>query len=335
MPIIQPKPEDIARYLCAAGAGTKAAIKEATTPQGLCQWIMNFFTFGGVRRSHEMHYQEVMKKLTSALLHINKNDFNSGAKIFLEDINGCTTCFSRGTPSDSGIDAKVTIEVTKNGKTVTGQVYSKEFWNICRMLVLMQAHNIPLKVENALLTPDGFMNLCGVDLSYKDLQGEDLSGMDASGANFTGAKLCGATLDSVFLCNATFCGANLSSATISFANMTDANLNDTDLTHARVKQATLTGATMIGANLTNAVLEDTPLHGANMSRATLTNTTLTTGINIKDARDTAPSASAAFVDDDENPFTIFRKQLEATNSRSVQDSPDIQYSPPTYQSGWV
>lgn len=115
--------------------------------------------------------------------------------------------------------------------------------------------------------------------------------------------------------------------------MTDANLNDTDLTHARVKQATLTGATMIGANLTNAVLEYTPLHGANMSRATLTNTTLT-GINIKDARDTAPSASAAFVDD-ENPFTIFRKQLEATNSRSVQDSPDIQYSPPTYQSGWV
>lgn len=205
-----------------------------------------------------MHYQEVMKKLTSALLHINKNDFTSGAKIFLEDINGCTTCFSRGTPSDSGIDAKVTIEVTKNGKTVTGQVYSKEFWNICRMLVLMQAHNIPLKVENALLTPDGFMNLCGVDLSYKDLQGEDLSGMDASGANFTGAKLCGATLDSVFLCNATFCGANLSSATISFANMTDANLNDTDLTHARVKQATLTGATMIGANLTNAVLEYTP-----------------------------------------------------------------------------
>ncbi|EBD1260175.1 effector protein PipB [Salmonella enterica] len=241
-----------------------------------------------------MHYQEVMKKLTSALLHINKNDFNSGAKIFLEDINGCTTCFSRGTPSDSGIDAKVTIEVTKNGKTVTGQVYSKEFWNICRMLVLMQAHNIPLKVENALLTPDGFMNLCGVDLSYKDLQGEDLSGMDASGANFTGTKLCGATLDSVFLCNATFCGANL----------------------------------------TNAVLEYTPLHGANMSRATLTNTTLT-GINIKDARDIAPSASAAFVDDDENPFTIFRKQLEATNSRSVQDSPDIQYSPPTYQSGWV
>ncbi|EAM4958516.1 SPI-2 type III secretion system effector PipB [Salmonella enterica] len=334
MPIIQPKPEDIARYLCAAGAGTKAAIKEATTPLGLCQWIMNFFTFGGVRRSHEMHYQEVMKKLTSALLHINKNDFTSGAKIFLEDINGCTTCFSRGAPSDSGIDSKVTIEVTKNGKTVTGQVYSKEFWNICRMLVLMQAHNIPLKVENALLTPDGFMNLCGVDLSYKDLQGEDLSEMDASGANFTGAKLCGAKLDSVFLCNATFCGANLSSATISFANMTDANLNDTDLTRARVKQTTLTGATMIGANLTNAVLEYTTLHGANMSRATLTNTNLT-GINIKDARDTAPSASAAFVDDDENPFTIFRKQLEATNSRGVQDSPDIQYSHPTYQSGWV
>lgn len=281
-----------------------------------------------------MHYQEVMKKLTSALLHINKNDFTSGAKIFLEDINGCTTCFSRGAPSDSGIDSKVTIEVTKNGKTVTGQVYSKEFWNICRMLVLMQAHNIPLKVENALLTPDGFMNLCGVDLSYKDLQGEDLSEMDASGANFTGAKLCGAKLDSVFLCNATFCGANLSSATISFANMTDANLNDTDLTRARVKQTPLTGATMIGANLTNAVLEYTTLHGANMSRATLTNTNLT-GINIKDARDTAPSASAAFVDDDENPFTIFRKQLEATNSRGVQDSPDIQYSHPTYQSGWV
>lgn len=91
MPIIQATPEKVAKYLCAAGVGTKEAMENATSPQGICEWIVNFFTCGRVKRNNEKCFREVMEKLTTALLHVNKDDFYSGAKIFLEDINGCVT----------------------------------------------------------------------------------------------------------------------------------------------------------------------------------------------------------------------------------------------------
>lgn len=82
MPIIQATPEKVAKYLCAAGVGTKEAMENATSPQGICEWIVNFFTCGRVKRNNEKCFREVMEKLTTALLHVNKDDFIVVPKYF-------------------------------------------------------------------------------------------------------------------------------------------------------------------------------------------------------------------------------------------------------------
>ncbi|EAW5522576.1 effector protein PipB, partial [Salmonella enterica] len=51
MPITNASPENILRYLHAAGTGTKEAMKSATSPRGILEWLVNFFTCGGIRRS--------------------------------------------------------------------------------------------------------------------------------------------------------------------------------------------------------------------------------------------------------------------------------------------
>ncbi|EBP4713797.1 effector protein PipB, partial [Salmonella enterica] len=53
MPITNASPESILKYLYAAGTGTKEAMKSATSPRGILEWLVNFFTCGGVRRSNE------------------------------------------------------------------------------------------------------------------------------------------------------------------------------------------------------------------------------------------------------------------------------------------
>ncbi|HGA7236871.1 TPA: effector protein PipB, partial [Salmonella enterica subsp. enterica serovar Virchow] len=52
MPITNASPENILRYLHAAGTGTEEAMKSATSPRGILEWFVNFFTCGGVRRSN-------------------------------------------------------------------------------------------------------------------------------------------------------------------------------------------------------------------------------------------------------------------------------------------
>ncbi|SUH88876.1 effector protein PipB [Salmonella enterica subsp. enterica serovar Typhimurium] len=72
MPITNASPENILRYLHAAGTGTKEAMKSATSPRGILEWFVNFFTCGGVRRSNERWFREVIGKLTTSLLYVNK-----------------------------------------------------------------------------------------------------------------------------------------------------------------------------------------------------------------------------------------------------------------------
>lgn len=81
MPITNASPENILRYLHAAGTGTKEAMKSATSPRGILEWFVNFFTCGGVRKSNERCFQEVIGKLTTSLLYVNKDAFFDGNKI--------------------------------------------------------------------------------------------------------------------------------------------------------------------------------------------------------------------------------------------------------------
>lgn len=42
MPITNASPESILKYLYAAGTGTKEAMKSATSPRGVLEWLVNF-----------------------------------------------------------------------------------------------------------------------------------------------------------------------------------------------------------------------------------------------------------------------------------------------------
>lgn len=43
MPITNTSPENILKYLHAAGTGTKEAMKNSTSPRGILEWLVNFF----------------------------------------------------------------------------------------------------------------------------------------------------------------------------------------------------------------------------------------------------------------------------------------------------
>ncbi|EBW3292921.1 type III secretion system effector PipB [Salmonella enterica subsp. enterica serovar Bijlmer] len=243
MPITNASPENILKYLNAASTGTKEAMKNSTSPRGILEWLVNFFTCGGVRRCNERCFHEVVEKLTSALLHVNKDIFCSGAKIFMEDINGCTICLSCVTaPEYENKAPMVTIEVSKDGKTITSEVDGGKFSNVCQMLKLIRKYNIQLK--DSLLTEEGKPNLRGVYLAYKDLQNENLENTDASNASFYGSNLSGVN----------FSGAKLHGATMAYTSLVGANLTNTDMT----------GASMFCADLTDAVICNTTLTGVNL-----------------------------------------------------------------------
>ncbi|HCM1917322.1 TPA: SPI-2 type III secretion system effector PipB [Salmonella enterica subsp. salamae serovar 28:r:e,n,z15] len=256
MPITNPSPENILKYLHAASTGSKEAMKNATSPRGILEWLVNFFTCGGVRRSKERCFQEVVEKLTSSLLHVNKDAFHSGTKIFLEDINGCTACLSCVTvPGDENNASMVTIEVSKDGKTIADEVNGEIFWNVCRMLKLMSKYNI--QQEDSLVTEEGKLNLRGVYLAYKDLQGENFENIDAPFIDFYASNLAGVNLS----------GANLHGATMAFAKLVGANMANTDMSGANLTNANMTDANISGADLTDAVLCNVKLAGVNLKDA--------------------------------------------------------------------
>ncbi|HCC0887919.1 TPA: SPI-2 type III secretion system effector PipB [Salmonella enterica] len=323
MPITHVTPENISKYLCAAGSGSKEAIKDATSPRGILEWLVNFFTFGGVRRSNERSFREVVEKLTTALINIDETAFYSGTRIFLEEINGCTTRLVCGAASDDK-EPVVTIEVCKNGDIVASEVDGDTFWGVCRMLKLMSTYNI--EQPDSLLTEDGFLNLRGLNLAHKDFRGEDLSEIDASGSNFCGTILSGVKIHDAKLCGANLCGATLCHANINFVSLTEANLADVNLTGAEVVYANLTRANLIdanltgtemrhvdltnanltNANLTDAVVRHADLTGANLSRANLANVTLTNAkldddakgaVNVGSAKSESPKAKHTDIQD--------------------------------------
>ncbi|EFR6734062.1 SPI-2 type III secretion system effector PipB, partial [Salmonella enterica] len=166
-------------------------------------------------------------------------------------------------------DPMVIIEVNKNGKTVTDNVDSERFWNVCRMLKLMSKHNI--QQPDSLITEDGFLNLRGVNLAHKDFQGEDLSKIDASNADFRET-----TLSNVNLVGANLCCANLHAVNLMGSNMTKANL-----TCANMSGVNLTAAILFGSDLT-----DTKLNGAKLDKIALTLAKALTGADLTGSQHT-------------------------------------------------
>lgn len=96
----------------AFGAGTSAAMRQATSPKTILEYIINFFTCGGIRRRNETQYQELIETMAETLKSTMPD---RGAplpeNIILDDMDGCRVEFNL--PGENNEAGQVIVRVVK------------------------------------------------------------------------------------------------------------------------------------------------------------------------------------------------------------------------------
>ncbi|ECD6621423.1 type III secretion system effector PipB2 [Salmonella enterica subsp. enterica] len=260
----------------AFGAGTSAAMRQATSPKTILECIINFFTCGGVRRKNETQYQELVENMADTL---RRTMPGRGAplpeNIILEDVDGCRVEFNL--PGENNEARQVIVRVSKGGNSETREIPLASFEKVCRALLFRTEFSLPQ--DSVILTAQGGMNLKGAVLTGANLTAENLCGADLSDANLEGAILFMADCD-----GANLKGANLSGASLGYSNLTNACLEDSimcgatldsaNLTGANLQHASLLGCSMIECNCSGANMDHTNLSGATLIRADMSGATL-------------------------------------------------------------
>lgn len=261
-------PSTLLHCLSAVGTGTDSAIKEATSPKGILEHIINIFTFGGITRANDKFYNQIVDSMIYALSGVNEKDIQNGMCMFLDDINGCKISFisSESTPNH------VTVEVQKDHYVESYKIDSQRFLDVCRTLKLRDELGIPQ--DPVILTDRGKMNLRGASLAHQDLTGKNLSNADLSNADLFRAILIDANMENTDLSNARLIKARLNRVNLSGADLSFSDLLRADLSGTVLKQADLTCASLIeakvdydsfisvkkhpGANINKMIIQHTP-----------------------------------------------------------------------------
>src|SRR5471030_1892364 len=269
----------IAQYC--EGAATQQARDSMACPRGILEHIVDFFTFGAVRREKVRAYDEFADAMTVALHQVSLDTHNAAIPERLVVVfSGYTVTFTQ--PGEHHNAAgQVAIEVSQSGKTAAARVNKDEFCRISTALLLRRLGGLPSTA--VVLTDDNRM-----DLQLANLNGAKLIGAKLIGANLNGAKLTGADL-----LRANLSGASLSKAKLNRANLREAKLNRASLSEADLSEADLSGADLSGANLNRTNLREAKLNGANLrgvnlfmanlSEASLSGTSLL-GANLNGAK---------------------------------------------------
>src|SRR5471032_1724324 len=240
----------IAQYC--EGAATQQARDSMACPRGILEHIVDFFTFGAVRREKVRAYDEFADAMTVALHQVSLDTHNAAIPERLVVVfSGYTVTFTQ--PGEHHNAAgQVAIEVSQSGKTAAARVNKDEFCRISTALLLRRLGGLPSTA--VVLTDDNRM-----DLQLANLNGAKLIGAKLIGANLNGAKLNGADL-----LRANLSGASLSKAKLNRANLREAKLNRASLSEADLSEADLSGADLSGANLNRTNLREAKLNGANL-----------------------------------------------------------------------
>src|SRR5471032_790741 len=240
----------IAQYC--EGAATQQARDSMACPRGILEHIVDFFTFGAVRREKVRAYDEFADAMTVALHQVSLDTHNAAIPERLVVVfSGYTVTFTQ--PGEHHNAAgQVAIEVSQSGKTAAARVNKDEFCSISTALLLRRLGGLPSTA--VVLTDDNRM-----DLQLANLNGAKLIGAKLIGANLNGAKLNGADL-----LRANLSGASLSKAKLNRANLREAKLNRASLSEADLSEADLSGADLSGANLNRTNLREAKLNGANL-----------------------------------------------------------------------
>lgn len=290
----------------AFGTGSYAAMRQATSPKTILEFLINFFTCGGIRRRNEKQYQELIETMAETLKSVMPD---RGAplpeSLILDDIDGCRVEFSL--PGDNNETGHVIVRVSKGGHSEMREISTDCFEIVCRALLFRCEFSLPLDVT--ILTPLGGLylkdailtgvnltaeNLCGADLSGANLEGAILFMADCEGANLKGANLSGASLgdcnfmnacleDSI-LCGATLDHTNLTGASLQRASLlgcsmveclcSSANMDHANISGSTLIRADMSGATLKGATIMAAIMEGAILTRANLQKASFTATNL-------------------------------------------------------------
>ncbi|EAM6080237.1 TPA: type III secretion system effector PipB2 [Salmonella enterica] len=260
----------------AFGAGTYAAMRQATSPKTILEHIINFFTCGGVRRRNETQYKELIEVMADTL---NSSMPGRGAplpeNIILEDMGGCRVEFNL--PGENNEAGQVIVRVSKGDNSETREIPLVSFERICRALLFRTEFSLPQ--DSVILTAQGGMNLKGAVLPGANLTAENLCDADLSGANLSGAllgnsNLTNACLEDTIMCgaildHANLTGANLQHASLLGCSMVECNCSGANMNHANVSGANLILADMSGATLQGATIMATDMEGAVLTRANL------------------------------------------------------------------
>ncbi|EBH5628980.1 type III secretion system effector PipB2 [Salmonella enterica] len=266
----------------AFGAGTSAAMRQATSPKTILEYIINFFTCGGIRRRNETQYQELIETMAETLKSTMPD---RGAplpeNIILDDMDGCRVEFNL--PGENNEAGQVIVRVSKGDHSETREIPLVSFEKICRALLFRCEFSLPQ--DSVILTAQGGMNLKGAVLTGANLTSENLCDADLSGANLEGAVLfmadCeGANMDHTNLSGATLIRADMSGATLQGATIMAAIMEDAVLTRANLRKASfistnLDGADLAEANLNNTCFKDCTLTHLRTEDATMSTSTQT------------------------------------------------------------
>src|SRR5476649_2398670 len=260
----------IAQYC--EGAATQQARDSMACPRGILEHIVDFFTFGAVRREKVRAYDEFADAMTVALHQVSLDTHNAAIPERLVVVfSGYTVTFTQ--PGEHHNAAgQVAIEVSQSGKTAAARVNKDEFCRISTALLLRRLGGLPSTA--VVLTDDNRMDLQLANLNGAKLIGAKLIGANLSGASLSKAKLNRANLREAKLNRASLSEADLSEADLSGADLSGANLNRTNLREAKLNGANLRGVNLFMANLSEASLSGTSLLGANLNGANLNGASL-------------------------------------------------------------
>ncbi|KAA6043278.1 hypothetical protein F3I35_16020 [Pantoea sp. Bo_7] len=208
-------------------------IKEATAPHSIIELIVNFFTFGGVRRDNERFYRQFYDQLSSYCASLDPDNLLNKPFDFSFQTDHHRIEISR---TQSGHVAplvwrsRINVIALKDGSPLSTEISDIAFIRACEVLAVRAQHSnicqyAPVFTESGL---KNFENLCMKALT--------LSGNACSHASFNGSVLDWLTLKNMHIEATSFEDLQVSE-TLLMENVTAMGLS---LRNARVSNLELT-----------------------------------------------------------------------------------------------
>ncbi|MFP1919733.1 pentapeptide repeat-containing protein [Lonsdalea quercina] len=248
----------------ASGIGTLSAMQETTSPKGVLQHIINFFTFGGVRRDNEKQYHAFVQSLAHALRDAGCDRGNElPDKITVDDFKGNKVEFCL--PGINHPSGPAIVNVSKGNNFESENISTDIFKKVCNTLLFRNEFSIPQ--HPIVLTENEGMYLKGAVLSGVDLTLENLAYADLSDSK----------LDESTLINTDLSYAKLTHSDLSAALLIDNNLSGADMEGIRIYGGKIKHCKLINTNLKYAKVmassvKDCDFTGANMESTRLSAT---------------------------------------------------------------